>query len=46
MESINKCLKCGERKFATNKKVLVCVTCGYPKTKRGIEKFTNLEIIK
>lgn len=41
-----KCKKCGFNRFATHKGVLICARCTYPKTKRGIEKFKNLDILK
>lgn len=37
------CKNCGYNRFGTNLKVLVCLECGYPKTKRGTEKFKNLD---
>ena len=41
-----KCKKCGFNRFATHRGVLICARCTYPKTKRGIEKFKNLGILK
>ena len=41
-----KCKVCGCTRFGINKGVLVCLECGYPKTKRGEEKFRNLDILK
>ena len=36
------CRNCGYNKFGTYLNVLICSKCGHPKTKRGIEKFENL----
>ena len=43
MENKRICKRCGNKRFATWKGVLVCAECGEPKTKRGKEKLETLE---
>ena len=40
------CKNCGDKGYGFNHGVLVCLSCGEPKTKYGREKLKDMGIIK